>query len=747
MKLRNVVAVGGAVISVVGCVSAQNAYPFLDPKLTIEQRADNVVSLLTLEEKIGVLGRGGDLSRLNIPVVGGAEGIHQVRSFLREIPTTSFSQVYGMGETWDPELVRRAGAVEGYEARYISQNEKYKQRLMEWRPPGGATNWANVKAPTNVLSLWGPTSDLARDPRWGRSDESFGEDPFLTGTMVVAFAKGIQGDDPKYWLAASLLKHFFANSNETTRGRSSSDFDERLMREYYSVPFRMGFVDAGVKSYMASYNAWNGTPMSVHPMLRTVVEKEWGAGWIVSSDAGAIELVEMGHKYIHGSKEITAAAIKAGLNQVLAMRGDLGNDVKQALRDGLLTEHDIDDAVNRKIRTTIRLGLLDPPTAVPFSRIGLGDEPEPWTTEKHKAVALQVARESVVLLKNARNALPLDSKKLKSISVVGRLATEVRPDFYTGNISGGIPVLEGIKRHLGTATGVRYARDNANGEAVEAAKASDVVVVVVGNDPMCGAALPWPEFNKDASTKPCVVPGEGREGRDRESIDLPDEELIKQVFAANPNTVVVLISSFPYAINWTQEHVPAIVHITHAAQEQGTAIAEVLFGDYNPGGRLVQTWPRSLAQLPPLMDYDIRHGRTYMYSKEESLYPFGYGLSYTSFKYSKLRLSSTGMSKTGNVTVAVDVTNTGKRTGDEIVQFYVRHTNSKVSRPQKELKGFRRVRLNPGETTTVSLPLRGESLAWWNEKPGRWELEEEPVSVMVGSSAADIRLQGTVNVK
>jgi beta-glucosidase len=365
-----------AILCLVGSASAQSTYPYLDPTLTIDQRAANIVSQMTLEEKIAAISGPGSSSHLNIPALGSAEAIHQVKPFGSDIPTTSFSQVYGMGETWDPELIRRAGAVEGYEARYISQNEKYKR---------------------NTLALWGPTSDLARDPRWGRTDESFGEDPFLTGSMVVAMIKGIQGDDPKYWQAASLLKHFFANSNETTRGHSSSDFDERLMREYYTVPFRMGFLQGGAKSYMTSYNAWNGVPMTVHPMLRNLVEKEWGAGWTITSDANATELVVDGHKYLPRKEESVAAAVKAGVNQLLSFNGGMADTLKQAMKDGLLTESDLDDALRRKLKTTIRLGLLDPPARVPYSKIGASGEPEPWTTAKDKAVAREVARESVVV--------------------------------------------------------------------------------------------------------------------------------------------------------------------------------------------------------------------------------------------------------------------------------------------------------------------------------------------------------------
>jgi len=233
---------------------------------------------------------------------------------------------------------------------------------------------------------------------------------------------------------------------------------------------------------------------------------------------------------------------------------------------------------------------------------------------------------------------------------------------------------------------------------------------------------------------------------DRKWIDLEQEALVKQVYAANPKTVVVLVSSFPIAINWTEQNVPAILHITHNAQEEGSAIAEVLFGDYNPGGRLVQTFPRSLDQVPAKMDYDIRHGRTYMYFQGNPLYPFGYGLSYTTFRYSNLKTSAATLRASGEITVSVDVTNTGKRQGDEVVQLYVKHLNSGVERPIKELKGFRRVTLAPGQTRTVELPLKAETLAYWDMARERWEVEADQVSLMVGSSSADVKLDKTVAV-
>ena len=705
-------------------VNAQQKYPFQNPKLPVEKRVDNLISLLTIDEKIDLM-MGAPITRLGIEMPGSAESIHQVKLYasptdkVKVFKTTSFSQVAGMGETWDPELIKQAGNVMGYEARYLTQNEKYKR---------------------STLVLWGPTADLARDPRWGRTDESFGEDPFLTGTMALNLIKGIQGDNPNYWQAASLMKHVFANSNETTRSRSSSDFDQRLMREYYSVPFRMGFMEGGAKSYMASYNAWNGVPMSVNPFLKNVVANEWGANWIVSSDAGAIENLIFQHKYIKTAPEAYAAAIKVGMNQFLSFGKSIADTIKKSLTLNLINEADVDVALRGKIKTLIKLGLLDSPSLNPYSSIGAGNEQEPWETEKDKAVARSVARESVVLLKNENKLLPLTKGNIKSIAVIGPRAEKVLSDFYGGVTPYAISVLQGIKDKAGADVTINYAYDNERDAAVNAAKSSDLAIVVIGNDPMCGTVNLGEAFNRDGSTKPCPECGDGREGRDRQSIEIPSEDLVKEVYKANPNTIVVLISSFPYAINWTQAHIPAILHITHTGQDQGTAIADVLFGDYNPAGRLIETWPKSLDQLPNMMDYNIRDGRTYLYSKEEPLYPFGYGLSYTAFNYSNLKLSASSLDKKGKVEVSFDLKNTGSKDGDEVPQLYVQYPNSKIIRPIKELKGFRRVNLKAGESKTVDFTLNIEALSWWNEVKNGWEVESGRVKILIGSSSANIKL-------
>ena len=743
------------VVAVMAPATAQGPYPFQNAAAPVEARIDNVLSLMTMEEKIAILGtKGIRVPRLGIKgtiigeaisgvVLGGggdeifaeamkdpAGAMKAMQSFgfdladmdmsamgAKPVATTQFPEGVGLARTWDPALVRQAGAVIGSEARYIHENGK---------------------TPRAALILLTPNADLARDPRWGRTQESYGEDPWFDGTIAVSLIKGLQGDDPKYWQAASLLKHFLANSNERGRYGSSSNFDTRLFREYYSVPFRMGFVEGGARSYMTSYNAWNKAPMTSNPVIRNITMKEWGVDGVICTDAGAFGFQVSKHKFYPDRTVAAAATIKAGISLFL---DGYRKDVKAALEQKLLTEADIDGALRPSFRTAIRLGLLD--STSPFA--SLKGAPDPVNSEKHNAIARQVSLESVVLLKNAKNFLPLNRAAIKSIAVIGPRADAVIEEGYSGQPPYSVSPLEGIKKKLGSGVVVKYAADNKDDAAVKAAKASDVAVVVVGNHPLCG---PYKGiltgFALDDAN--CPTPGEAMENHDRKSIDLEQEPLIQAVYKANPKTVVVLVSGFPYAINWTQQNVPAVIHTSHSGQEEGTAIADVLFGDYNPAGRLVQTWPKSVDQLPPMMDYDIRHGRTYMYFKGEPLYPFGYGLSYTTFKYAKLRTSAAGLARGGQITVSVDVSNTGAREGDEVVQLYVKHLGSKVERPGKELRGFERVHLARGETKTVEIPLKAETLAYWNEAKGGFEVEAEPVGIMVGGSSAEVKLQKTITV-
>jgi beta-glucosidase len=694
-------------------------YPFQNPELHIEKRIKNILSLMTLDEKIACLGTNPRVPRLGIKGSGHVEGIHGLTQGgpakwgrPTTIPTTTFPQGIGLAETWDPDIVRQVGAIEGYEARYIFQSGKYHQ--------GG-------------IVVRSPNADLGRDPRWGRIEECYGEDPYFNGTMVVAFVKGLQGDDQKYWQAAALMKHFLANSNENDRDKTSSDFDERLFREYYSVPFRMGVVEGGSRAFMASYNLMNGVPMTVNPVLENVARKEWGHDGIICTDAGAMRNLVTSQKFSPDFDHAAASSVKAGIGQFLDNYADA---VRGALKRGLLTETEIDNALKGNFRVMIRLGLLDPPGMVPYSSIGSETE-DPWLTEKHKAIARLATQESIVLMKNLQNILPLDRQKVRSIAVIGPRANQVLLDWYSGTPPYTVTPLEGITRSAGSNVKVSFAADNNGDEAARIARNSDVAILFVGNHPNGGNDTNWAKVS---------VPSEGREAVDRQSITLEQEELIKQVYQANPRTIVVLISSFPYAINWTQANVPAIVHMALNSQEEGRALADVLFGEYNPGGRLVQTWPRSLDQLPPMLDYDIRHGRTYMYFKGEPLYPFGYGLSYTRFAYTNLRVSTASLRADSSIRVSVDVRNTGGRAGDEVVQLYVKHLESSVTRPIQELKGFKRVALLPGDMKTVTIELKAEQLAYWNVSRHKFVVESGAVQLLVGSSSADIKLTKTIKV-
>ena len=671
---------------------------------------------MTIEEKIACLGTHPDVPRLGIRGAGHVEGLHGLAmggpggwGRPSVVPTTQFPQAVGLGETWDPDLVRQVAAIEGYETRYMFQS-KYQR--------GG-------------LVVRAPNADLARDPRWGRTEESYGEDPFFNGAMTVAFVKGLQGNDPKYWLTASLMKHFLANSNEDGRGSSSSDFDERLFREYYSVPFRMGIIDGGSRAFMASYNALNGTPMEVNSILKNVAVGEWGNDGIMCTDGGAMTNLVTEHKRYPTLAQAAAESVKAGINQFLDKYSE---PTTEAVATKLLSEGEIDQSLRGVFRVMIRLGLLDPPEMAPYSKIGDGEEP--WMTEKHKALARLVTQKSIVLLKNENHTLPIQKEKLKSIAVIGPYANQVLLDWYSGTPPYTVSAVEGIQNKVGKKVRVTYAPDNKNGAAEQLAKSSDIAVVVVGNHPEC-----------DAGWAKCPLPSDGKEAVDRKSLTLEQEELVKQVYKANSRTIVVLIASFPYAINWTKENVPAIVHMTHNSEELGNGLADILFGDANPGGRLVHTWPTSLDQLPPMMDYDIRHGRTYMYFKDQPLFPFGYGLSYTTFEYSNLRLSSKQIRRDSSLVVRFEIKNTGNRSGDEVAQLYVRYPNSSVERPKQQLAGFKRVTLSPGEKKTVEIPLNPNTFSYWNVQRHQFEIEPGSVDVMVGSSSALIRFSDTLLIE
>lgn len=701
---------------------AQTDYPFRNPALSDDERIADLLKRLTLEEKVELMDGHPKIPRLKLVFSDEAEGLHGLAlggpghwepRGRKPLPTTIFPQEKGLGATWDPALMKKIGALEGEEGRYYYQNPNYNF--------GG-------------IVMRAPNVDLSRDPRWGRTEESMGEDPYLVGTMAVAFIHGLQGPDPRHLLGASLMKHFLANENENGRSYTSSNFDERLFREYYSVPFRMGFEQGGSRAVMAAYNSWNGTPMMIHPVLKEVMIKEWGNDGIICTDGGALGLLITDHKSFSDKEHGSAAAVKAGINRFL---DEYKPDLTKALKDDLLTEAEMDASLKNLVRLHLHLGEMDPTGVDPYSNIGRRPNGElpPWDRASSRELVRQATDESIVLLKNENSTLPLDRAKLKTIAVIGPWADEVLLDWYSGTPPYSVSIVKGIKEAVPGAN-VLFNDGSNIAKAQSLARMADVVIVMVGNHPTCNAG--WNH---------CTVPSNGKEGMDRKTIILEQEELAKKIFAVNPHTVEVLRSSFPYAIVWSQQNLPAILHVTHSSEEEGHGVADVLFGDYSPAGRLNQTWPMGDAQLPPMMDYNIRHGRTYMYSKERPLYAFGFGLSYTTFTYEDLILSTPSVKADGKVEVTVKVKNTGKRAGDEVVQLYVKHIGAEVERPQLELKGFERVHIEPGAEKNVVLDLKPRDLAYWDSARQAWHVEKESVSILAGGSSDKLPVQATLRIE
>lgn len=727
-QLAGVLIVATSAIALTAQAAYQ--YPFQNPRLPQEQRITDLLSRMTIEEKIFCFGIDPSVPRLGVKGSGHIEGLSGLAlgghggwaGGNKPVPTTQFPEAKGLGQTWDPALLRQVAAAEGYEARFAAQNSHY----------------AGMRSPRIVggLVVRGPNADLSRDPRWGRNGESYGEDPYLTGTMTIAFVKGLQGDDPHYWLAASLMKHFLANENEDGRMGSSSNFDDRLFYEYYSRPFRKGIEQGGSRSMMAAYNAWNGTPMTINPILKEIVEEKWGLDGIICTDRGSLTNLVTKFKAYASLDRAAAATVQAGINQYLDHWED---PLTLAYENHLVTEKELDDNLRGVFRVMIRLGQLDPPSMVPYAAIGRRrGESAPWDSAEHRELDRRVTDESIVLLKNEKHALPLDLAKIKSIAVIGPYADRVLFGFYSGLPPYAVSPLEGIRRRAGAGVPVQFSNGEKPAKAAELAGKSDIAIVVLGNHSTCDAP-------PDRMAGRCL-PGEGMEGRDRKSINLDREDLVRQVYAANPRTILVLTTSFPYAINWPQEHLPAILEMAHSSDEEGSALADVLFGDYNPGGRLTQTWPKSEEQIPPIMDYNIRHGATYLYFQGKPLYPFGYGLSYTQFSYSHLSIVPSAKNDGSRAAVSVDVTNTGDRPGDEVVQMYLSYPKPKVDMPRTQLAGFQRISLQPGETRTVTMPLKTESLEYWSDRDKSPALLTGQIEVGVGSSSADILLHGRFNL-
>ena len=701
------------IASTTGIIHAQNV--FNDPAVNEEQRLDDLIARMTLDEKVDALGNNTQVPRLGIQASGSVEGLHGIvlggptYGDRANTPTTGFPQAYGLGETWDTDLLHRVATYISTENRYLFQNAKYRK---------------------SGLIMWTPNVDLGRDPRWGRTEECYGEDAFLTSRLAVAFIKGIQGDHPKYWRNASLMKHFLSNSNEYGRTFSSSNYSDKLFREYYAYPFYKGVTEGGSQALMTAYNAYNGTPCIMHPVLRNIVMKEWGLNGTLLTDGGAFRLLLSDHKRFDNDRAAAAAAcIKAGITKFLDEYKDA---VYEALHRKLISVEDIEKAIRGNLRISLKLGLLDHAEDNPYAAIGVTDTIAPWSKPETKALVREATLKSIVLLKNQDHLLPLDRHKIKKIAVIGQRATEVLQDWYAGKPFYTVNVLDAIREEVGNDIEVRYVKTNRMDSARTVAAWADVAIVCVGNHPTC-----------DAGWEQAPVISEGKEAVDRQSLQLDQEDLLLQVAQTNPNTIGVLISSFPYAINRANQTVPALLHLTQCSQELGHAVSDVIFGHYNPAGRLTQTWVKNITDLPHMMDYDITHGRTYMYFKEKPLYPFGYGLSYTRFNYSGTTLNDRVIERGDTLRVCFNLKNSGDMDGDEVVQLYVSARKHTDKDPIKQLKAFQRISLRKGETKKVELTVPYTELQVWDEKQNRFILPDKEMTLEIGASSSDIRLRTT----
>jgi beta-glucosidase len=827
--------------------------PFRNPSLPVNTRINDLIGRLTTAQKVSLLHQyqpaiGAPLCLPDFKT--GTEALHGVAwstdktngGAVVDANGTTFPQAVGLASTWDPSLIKQVGNTVGQDARGYN-----KQNPIVWG-----------------LNLWAPVVNLLRNPLWGRNEEGYSEDPYLTTAIATAYGQGMEGDNPRYLLAAPTLKHYLAYNNEVNRGSSSSEIPPRVLQEYDQAAFRGPLQAGAATGVMASYNQVNMRPNTVNPDLATI-ERGWSSRTLMNvTDAGADYNVFP--SYLPDREHTAAAAIKAGIDSFTTDNTNptgLDTAINAALTDGLLTTTDIDTAISHILAIRFRLGDFDPAGLNPYASI----TPAVIDDAAHQALSRTAADKAMVLLKNNHQTLPLNAASTKKIAVIGPLENTLYSDWYSGNLPYKVTPLDGITQRLGTGAavtgtegvdrialkdavtgkyvtagtgtsggvlgesdtapsatsqfdvfdwgqGVVTLRNVANGKYVgynfsnfkndqaqpngwyvqqqfvlEPRPDGNYVIRYAGYETQetwfnpshyltlqpdgtlnLGAKTPdqATEFSKQVITSgigsavgaakgadaAVVVVGSmpfinGREAHDRTDMNLAagQEALVQAVTKANPHTIVVLEDSYPTTINWEQQNVPAILWTTHAGQETGHALADVLFGDYNPSGHLTQTWPRSLSQVADILNYDIiKSGQTYLYSAQPPLYPFGYGLSYTTFRYGRLHLSTPEISGNGRLAATVDVTNTGPREGRDVVQLYVHQVKSRVKQPVKKLISFQNVDLAPGQTKAVTFQIHASDLAFWDVTRSKWVVERSPFQLMAGSSSADTTAEATLQV-
>lgn len=701
-------------------LQAADAPVFLDATKSWNERVTDYVGRLTLEQKADLLDHRGP----TVTVAGFALRSDQWNQCLNGVkwtePTTLFPTCIALGATWNPDLVHDVASVLSDEARAIYNG---------WHLDPA------FKGEHKGLIYRAPVINISRNPYWGRIHEVYSEDPYLTGRMAVAYVRGLQGDDPRYLKIAATLKHYAINNVEHSRMKLDAVVPERIIHEYWLPHFREAVIEGHAQSLMASYNAINGTPNNInHWLLTDVLKTEWKHEGFVVSDLGGVKTMVEGHKAKTMTYEdAVAQSVMAGCD---FSDKEYRENIAGAVRAGKITQERLDDAVSRVIRVRMRLGEFDPQEGQPWAAL----KPDIIGGKAHRELSLKAAQQSLVLLQNRDQLLPLDRRSIKRIAVIGPHADVITLNNYNGRPGKTVTVLQGVKDRGGQAVEVLHAIGGQiapkpkpkdpkevvaafdiaaeRAKAVETARACDVAVVCVGTNARIE-----------------------QEGRDRTHLGLPGEQqaLVEAVYAANPRTVVVLMSAGPLTVPWIKDHIPAVLQGWWGGDEGGHAVADVLFGDYNPAGRLPWTVYASEAQVPSQDEYDVTKGFTYLYLKGDPLYAFGHGLSYTTFAYGSLTLSSPTLAADGVLTASIDITNKGAKTGDEVVQLYVRHVSSSVPRPHQELRAFQRITLRAGETRSVSLSVPASKLAFYDVTTHAFRIESGTIEIRVGASSQDIR--------
>jgi beta-glucosidase len=695
---------------------------YLDASRTVGERVEDLVGRMTLEEKISQMGsEAAAIPHLGTPEYNWwSEAGHGVA---RAGIATVFPQVIGLAATWNGDLIRQIAGAISDEGR-----AKHHEAVRN-----------GVRGLYAGLTFFCPNINIFRDPRWGRGQETYGEDPFLTARLAVNFVRGMQGDDPRYLKTVATAKHYAVHSGpEKTRHSFNAVVSERDLRMTYLPAFRALVTEGRVGSVMGAYNRVNGEACCASPtLLEKILRGEWGFGGYVVADCGAVDDIYANHMLVKTPAEAAALAVKAGCDLECGCTYGIAcdyNRLADAVGKGLLTEADIDRSVKRLFAARFRLGMFDPDEQVAYSQIPIDDVDSP----EHRELALEAARQSLVLLKNQNGLLPLDRGKIRSIAVIGPNADEtlVLSGNYFGTAAEPVSVLAGIRAAADPRTEIRYARgcaivggtEDGFEEAVEAARTSQVVVMVMGLSQQVEGEEGQTEGNE---------PGVRSMG-DRISLNLPpvQDELLQAVAAAGTPVILVLLNGSALSIGWADENVPAILEAWYPGQAGGTAVAEALFGIANPGGRLPVTFYSSASDLPAYDDYSMEN-RTYRYFTGRPLYPFGFGLSYTTFAYRNLTVDPPQIKPGGTVTVRVEIENTGARSGDEVIQLYLKDSKASLPIPRLQLQGFARLRLEPGEKQTVEFTLNEEQMSFADDG-GKWVLEDGEFRVWVGGRQPDV---------